>query len=103
MGGVIHNEKYWNINPKDKFDLGLPKHFTKLYYIFDLFMSDKCYIKPPHSQDFMKPNDDIYHVQPSFYTKASTLNDNFNTFSKTKFQAKELEKPSPYLKDPNFA
>jgi hypothetical protein len=21
MGGVIHNEKYWNINPKDKFDL----------------------------------------------------------------------------------
>jgi hypothetical protein len=58
----------------------------------------------------MKPNDDTYHVQPSFYTKAPTLNDNFNTFSKTKFWAKELEEPSPclkepspYLKDPNFA
>jgi hypothetical protein len=35
MGGVIHNEKYWNINPKDKFDLGSPKHVAKLYYFFD--------------------------------------------------------------------
>jgi hypothetical protein len=47
MGGVIHNEKYWNINSKDKFDLRLPKHFIKLYYIFNLFMSDKPYINPP--------------------------------------------------------
>jgi hypothetical protein len=30
MGGVVHNEKYWNINPKDKSDLGLPKTFHQI-------------------------------------------------------------------------
>ncbi len=43
----------------------LPKHFHKMYYEFiSWFMNIKPYFNRPHSQDFMKLKDDVYHTPP---------------------------------------
>ncbi len=50
---------------KDKINLELPQFFVKLHYdIINMFMGGRSCIKPPHSKDFMRPDDHVYYVQP---------------------------------------
>lgn len=59
--GTRHNEEYWDMFVEEKIIQGMPKNFRKMFFEFiKSFMSNKPCFNPPHMQDFMNPNDNVY-------------------------------------------
>jgi len=60
---TCHNEEYWDMSTKDKVSHGLLTNFSKVFFeLIDIFMNNRPCFNPPHSRDFMNPNDDVYRV-----------------------------------------
>jgi hypothetical protein len=58
-----HNEEYHDMSIKDKVLQGLLRNFSRVCFeLIDIFMNSKHCFNPPHSRDFMNPNDDVYYV-----------------------------------------
>ncbi len=72
-----HNEDYWEMSTKDRLAQGLFGSFNKSY--FDLihdFMHNRPCFNPPHSQDLVDSEDEVYHTQP--YAQSSSPHDDFS-------------------------
>lgn len=58
-----HNEEYWDMFVEGEITQGLPKNIRKMLFEFiNSFMNNKPCFNPPHMQDFMNPNDNVYYA-----------------------------------------
>jgi hypothetical protein len=64
--GTGNNTEYWTMDPDDRFQFGLPKHFVKEHYeLMREFLNDRPIHEPPYSRDTMDASDTPMEVQDS--------------------------------------
>jgi hypothetical protein len=74
MSGTCHNEEYWEMLVEYKTAQNLPKQFCKVFFeLIDSFMNNRPCFNPPHFQNFMNLEDDVYHTTP--YNESSPCDD----------------------------
>ncbi len=89
MVATCQNEIFWNMCATNRLTSNLPRLFNKsIFKMIDSFMNRRPIFEPPHSHDFMDPNDNVYTPKSScqefeviMHNHNFLIQDDFNPFN----------------------